>query len=289
MFFGAMNFPLKDLEEEIRAVASLGFDFLELAMDAPEGLPSSIWERSNRLQRVLKECSLGLVAHLPTFVWPADLTPRIRKASLEECLEGLELASYLEAHCVVLHPGSFFGLGNLARDLSTQAALESLEALLEKASSLGLQVGVENMFPRGGWLVTPKDFAPVMNRFPNLGITLDVAHAFIGGGLQRIQEFLSSYPERILHVHLSDNWGERDDHLPIGAGRIPFSKVVAALKDCQYAGWATLEVFSPDRDYLKISRRKLQRMWRDVSMKRKISKHTGGSGAKAPNLTGHVE
>lgn len=262
--YGAMNFPLKDLEEEIQAVSSLGFDFLELAMDAPQGLAALIWERRDRILGLLKECSLGLVAHLPTFVWPADLTPRIRKASLEECLEGLHLASCLEAHCVVLHPGSFLGLGVLAKDLSTQAALESLEALLEKASSLGLRVGLENMFPRGGWLVTPKDFHPVLERFPSLGITLDVAHAFIGGGLQRIQEFLISYPERILHVHLSDNWGERDEHLPIGAGRIPFSKVVAALKDCQYKGWATLEVFSPDRDYLRISRRKLQRMWREA-------------------------
>lgn len=265
MLFGAMSFPLKDLEEEIRAISSLGFDFLELALDAPKGLSALIWERRDRISELIKECSLGLVAHLPTFVWPADLTPRIRKASLEECLEGLHLASYLNAHCVVLHPGSFLGLGNLAMDLSTRAALESLEALVEKASSLGLQVGLENMFPRGGWLVTPRDFASVLKRFPSLGITLDVGHAFIGGGLQRIQEFLSTYPDRILHLHLSDNWGERDDHLPIGAGKLPFPEVAAALHECGYKGWATLEVFSPDRDYLRISRRKLQRMWREVA------------------------
>ncbi len=261
MFYGAMNFPLRDLEEEIQAFSSLGFDFLELAMDAPKGLPALIWEHRERILGLLKECSLGLVAHLPTFVWPADLTPRIRKASLEECLEGLRLASYLEAHCVVMHPGSFLGLGNLAKDLSTQAALESLDTLLKEAASLGLPVGLENMFPRGGWLVTAKDFAPVMERFPSLGITLDVAHAFIGGGLQRVQEFLNGYAERILHLHLSDNWGERDEHLPIGAGRVPYAKVVEALKACDYQGWATFEVFSPDRDYLRISRQKFQQMW----------------------------
>ncbi len=265
MLYGSMNFPLKELREEIRAISSLGFDFIELAMDAPQGLPGLLWEQREGILRLLQECSLGLVAHLPTFVWPADLTPRIRKASLEECLEGLDLASYLKARCVVLHPGSFLGLGNLARDLSTQAALGSLEALLEKASCLGLRVGLENMFPRGGWLVTPKDFAPILKRFPGLGITLDVGHAFIGGGLKRILEFLDTYPQRILHLHLSDNWGERDDHLPIGAGRIPFPQVVKAIKECGYRGWATLEVFSPDRDYLKLSRRKFKSMWRKAA------------------------
>ena len=261
LLFGAMNSPLRDLEEEIRAIASLGFDFLEMALDAPGGLPSQIWGRKEKIQGLLRECALELVVHLPTFVWPADLTPRIRKASVEECLEAMEMAAQFQARCLVLHPGSFLGLGNVARDLSRKAALESLETLLERASGLGLRVGLENMFPRGGWLVTPEDFAFVMERFPGLGITLDVGHAFIGGGLRRAVGFLESFPERILHLHVSDNWGERDDHLPIGAGRVPYAKVVEALKACDYQGWVTFEVFSPDRDYLRISREKFQQMW----------------------------
>ncbi len=268
MLLGAMNYPIKDLEEEIRAIAALGFDFLEMALDAPQALPALIWERKDRILGLLGDCSMGLVVHLPTFVWPGDLTPRIRKASLEETLEGLNLASHLKARCVVLHPGSFMGLGNVARDLSIRAALESLETLLEKASSLGIPVGLENMFPKGGWLVTPGDFDPVLEKFPDLGITLDVAHAFIGGGFPRIHDFITAYGEKILHVHISDNWGERDDHLPIGAGRIPFVKVAAALKESGYRGWATLEVFATDRDYLRISRLKFRRMWRQAASAR---------------------
>lgn len=185
MRFGAMNFPLRDLEEEIQAMASLGFDFLELAMDAPGGLPAALMSRQGRIQELLSGCGLGLVAHLPTFVWPADLTPRIRKASLEESLEALDLACALGAHCAVLHPGSFFGMGALARDTSRRVALETLEAILVRAESLGIPVGLENMFPRGGWLVTAQDFVSVLDRFPQLGITLDVGHACIRGGVER--------------------------------------------------------------------------------------------------------
>jgi hypothetical protein len=38
-----MNNPLKSLAEEVERVASLGFDYLELCMDAPE---ASIFKKS---------------------------------------------------------------------------------------------------------------------------------------------------------------------------------------------------------------------------------------------------
>jgi len=35
MHYGAMNFPVLPVLEEIDAIAGMGFDYLELAMDAP--------------------------------------------------------------------------------------------------------------------------------------------------------------------------------------------------------------------------------------------------------------
>jgi hypothetical protein len=36
MLYGGMNFPIKPVLEEIEAIAELGFDYLELAMDPPQ-------------------------------------------------------------------------------------------------------------------------------------------------------------------------------------------------------------------------------------------------------------
>jgi sugar phosphate isomerase/epimerase len=60
---------------------------------------------------------------------------------------------------------------------------------------------------------------------------------------------------------VSDNYGKEDQHLPIGAGIIDFSKVVKALKGIGYNDTMTLEVFSRDRDYLKMSKKKMEEMW----------------------------
>jgi len=56
---------------------------------------------------------------------------------------------------------------------------------------------------------------------------------------------------------VSDHFGKEDQHLPIGAGIIDFSKVVKALKGIGYNDTITLEVFSRDRDYLKMSKKKV--------------------------------
>lgn len=260
-----MNFPVRDPCEEIPNLSSMGFHFLELTTDPPEGLPTRLLAKKSKLTKVLSDHGMELVVHLPTFVWTADLTPRIRKASLDETLEALELARELGAKCVVLHPGVFVGLGVFLKKESETVALESLDVIVERASTLGLKVGLENMFPKAGWLVTPQEFIPVMDRFPSLGLTLDVAHAFIRGGLERILGFIKVLGQRLVHLHISDNWGERDDHLPIGAGRVPYREVIRALRELDYQGWATLEIFSPDREYLEVSLRKFKKMWEEAS------------------------
>ena len=42
MQFGAINFPIRPLIDEIRSIAALGFDYIELAMDSPEASPDML-------------------------------------------------------------------------------------------------------------------------------------------------------------------------------------------------------------------------------------------------------
>jgi len=57
---------------------------------------------------------------------------------------------------------------------------------------------------------------------------------------------------------------KEDSHLPIGAGIIDFERIMRELKEARYDETITLEVFSRDRDYLRISKEKIKRMWEDL-------------------------
>ena len=262
MQYGAMNFPVSPVIQELEVISKLGFDYLELTMDPPQAHYKVIRQQKDDLLRALDDRKMGIVCHLPTFVSTADLTNSLREASLKEVLGSLEVAADLNAVKVVLHPSHIGGIGVYVKDLAGQYAMKSLEAIIEKADHLEICLCIENMFPSSNSLVDPEDFDEIFRRFPTLKLTLDTGHANIESrGVWKNIDFIERFYDRIGHVHVSDNFGRDDNHLPIGTGNIDFPKIVKALKRVRYDETITLEVFTRDRDYLRISREKLAAMF----------------------------
>ena len=255
MKYGAMNFPIKPVVDELKDIAALGFDYLELTLDPPRAHYSTIRQQKRSIQSFLASQSMDVICHLPTFVSTADLTDSIREASLLEMFNSLEVAAELGSRKVVLHPGHIGGLGIYVEEIALAHANNSLAAIIDHAQTLGLSVCLENMFPKCRAYIKPADFVGILGRFPDLKLTLDTGHANIGNpGGRRILEFIEKFGHRIGHLHMSDNLGQRDDHLPLGSGTINFSKIARAIKNCGYDDTATLEIFSEDRQELVQSR-----------------------------------
>ena len=265
MLYGAMNFPVKPVLEELESLAELGFDFMELAMDPPAAHYTAVRDQKAELLAALHRHNMQLVCHLPTFVSLADLTDSIRQASIAEVLKALETAASLAVEKVVAHPAAISGMGVFVPELARQHAFESLAVLASKATELGISLCIENMFPRCRFGVDVVEFGDIFNRFPTLKLTLDTGHANIGSPRgKRIETFVETFADRIGHIHVSDNFGKEDNHLPIGSGNIQFTKIVAALKKTGYNGTVTFEVFTPDREYLRLSRDKFDQIWCSV-------------------------
>jgi sugar phosphate isomerase/epimerase len=208
---------------------------------------------------------MGLICHLPCFVYTADLTESIRRASLNEVLNSLEVASELSIQKAVLHPGIIIGLGVFIMEESLKYALNSLEVIVAKADELGINLCLENMFPRYQSFFEPESFVDIFKKYPNLKLTLDTGHANIDNqDGRRTLNFIKQLGHRIGHVHISDNLGKRDDHLPIGEGNIDFPKIIKALKKSGYNDTVTLEVFAEDRRKLRSSRERFAALYADI-------------------------
>ena len=262
MRYGAMNFPVTPVENELDTIASLGFDYLELTMDPPAAHHSTIRKERKKILSALRGYGMALVCHMPTFVSLADLSESIRMASLSEVMLSLETAASLGTEKIVVHPAYFSGMGAFVPEMARSLAMESLAAIASKATELELILCVENMFPRTQFCVDVDDFKDVFQRFPELKLTLDTGHANIGSPRgKRIIQLIEAFGDRIGHVHVSDNFGKEDNHLPIGSGRIKFSKIIKALKETGYDDTVTIEVFTPDREYLRLSRQRFEKIW----------------------------
>ncbi len=261
MRFGAMNFPVRPVLEELDTFGALQMDYLELAMDSPMAHHSRIASQKGAIQTALDRWEMGLVCHLPTFVYIAHLTESIRLASIQEVLGALETASDLGAEKVVAHPGYIDGMAVHVPDYALNLAMEALEKIWLRSRQLGLSLCIENMFPRVGPFVEPDDFEPIFAAFPDMKLVLDTGHANIGDKAgRRVLDFIRRFGKRLGHLHVSDNNGRLDEHLPVGHGNIGFTAVARALEQVGYDGTLTLEIFAQDRMELVASRKKLEKI-----------------------------
>ncbi len=261
MKYGAMNLPTRPILEEIEAIGKLRFDYIELTIDAPESTPEKILKQQDDIRDLLSSCRMEVVGHLPTFISIADLYESIRQVSIEENFKALEAGVAIGIKKFVIHPPTIRGLGRQVKDKAKKYGEKSLEAIINKANELKVILCIENMFPETGGPVDPNEFDAFFSKHPELRFTLDVAHAHIGTKKNRSSAFIKRFAGKLLHLHISDNYGRDDAHLPIGAGMIFFWRIFKELKMIGYNETMTLEVFSRDRDYLKISRDKIRQMW----------------------------
>lgn len=255
MRFGAMNFPVVPILEEIEIIGRLNFDFLELAMDPPQAHAQKVRQHKKQIIRALTRMDMGLLCHLPTFVYTAHLSDAIRRASVDEVIISLETAVDLGAEKIVVHPGYIDGLAVHVQDYALSLAMESLEAIYNRSVDLGIPLCVENMFPRVGPYVEPDDFDCIFQAFPDLKLVLDTGHANIGDPSgRRVLAFITRFADRLEHLHVSDNSGQMDEHLPLGRGCFDFESLALALRQVKYDKTVTMEIFGEDRSMLVNSR-----------------------------------
>ena len=119
---------------------------------------------------------------------------------------------------------------NYNSELSLEAQLKSakvlLNALCDKLSSNKINLNIENHYE-----IKPDDLVDLMHKIgsPCLGMCWDVGHSNAFGKVS-MEEWLDRYPLGSLkEIHLADNEGDDDTHLPLGEGNIDFEKFFALL------------------------------------------------------------
>jgi sugar phosphate isomerase/epimerase len=260
---GAMNYPKENLLEQMESIASMGFDFIDLTIEAPKATPEIISRNFRKIKSLLSKNKMFLTGHAAWFFEISHPYEGIRKAVVKEIGKALGVAGKLGIKKLTVHPHTTPGIyGRLLSKRLLEINIKSFREIAEIAEPLGISIMAENN--PSGVFSRPDDFRFLFRKVPEVKFHLDVGHAFVAGGQKGISEFARAFRKRLIHVHVHDNWGQVDEHLPVGAGSIDFRKALAAIKGAGYNDTFTLEIHSPDNDYLKISRDKLLKIWKSV-------------------------
>lgn len=158
-----------------------------------------------------------------------SLNQRMREAALQELIAGLGAAHRMGMDPYTVHPGFMTPLGFVSQDKVREVVRHSLRRLEKVSLDLGVRVAVENMprFPFS-MATTPPDLVHLIEGL-EVGICLDIGHANTMGLLP---DFLR-LRDRVINVHIHDNVGEMDQHLPIGKGTVDFKAALRGLTGYQ--------------------------------------------------------
>lgn len=258
--FGVLSNPANDIIKEIKSAHRNRFDFIEIGIEPPMGDPEILMSRKNAILSELKKDRLFALGHT---AWWCDLgspIEELRRVWIEEAKSYVDTANVLGIRLLNFHAhfsGMFMKIGKFKKQVLDNM-IDSLEEIMGYAKPYGIQIILENI-PRKEMSI--KDFRYVMNQLPGLGMHLDIAHAFVAGGIKMVSQFINTFGDSIIHIHMSDNHGKDDEHLAIGKGNIDYERVVAELKKTGYDKTITFEVFFGGKKAVVDSRKRIEKIW----------------------------
>lgn len=261
MLLGAMNHPAKDVVAEIAWIAHHGFDFVDLTLEPPAADPRTLDVPS--VVDSLEQFQLPAVIHTAYYLAYATPFSSVRRACLEEFQIALEVAVQLQARVMTVHfsrPPRFFSEEDVIRWHK-----EVLGPLCEKAETRRITLALEHSpFPQCRQIDI---LERLFEELPTLRFHLDSGHAQLEPVGDRWSEYLDRLGRYLVHVHLSENDGAHDQHLPpdgVPGQSLNWPVRLSQLKALPYDGTITLEVFSPASEYLLTARDLVRRWWNDL-------------------------
>lgn len=259
MLVGAMNHPHEDPLDEMAWMAQMGLDFIDLTLEPPGAASWNVDVKAIRDE--LRRLKMPAVGHTPHYLPLANPIDEIREGAVEELKRCIQIFEAVGVEWMNVHPDDRAPMHD--RNYIIKRNIESLKEVLPEARKRGVGVMLENM---PGSFNSVSQMGAILDPLPELGLHLDIGHCYLRTTHQTTEDLLEKYGKRLRHVHLHDNKGGYADlHLPLGTGLVDYPFHVRTLQDLGYDGTITLEVFSPDREFLAMSARLLREAWEAVA------------------------
>ena len=178
----------------------------------------------------IRDAGLRPTAHGPFLdLSPGAMDPAVLDLTRNRLHHALELAAVCGAEHIVLHHGWEEWRHGFNREEWRENSLATWRETARRARDLGVRVVLENVFE-----ARPQDLEPMLSALAGdgVGFCFDIGHANVFGRAD-ILEWLEVLSPHLQALHLHDNHGDQDDHLPIGYGTIDFQSFFKWLADHQ--------------------------------------------------------
>lgn len=247
-----LNYSFEDAAKRIGAA---GYAGIEIMADVPHAWPAYLLPDTKRqIIKHIKDNGLqisnvnafmmnAINDHRQKYWHPSWIEPYqpYRQVRIDHTRRALDMAKELGAPCITTEPGGTLEPGQ-SWDSALEMFCESLKPVADHAQAIGIPLLVE---PEPGLLIETTahylQFASVFNH-PGIGLNFDIGHMYCvkDDPAQSVRQLA----KHIRHVHLEDIAATRvHHHMVPGQGAIDFPPIIQALRDINYQGWITIELY----------------------------------------------
>lgn len=191
----------------------------------------------------LQEAGLRVTIHAPFLdLRPGAIDPQIRRVTVTRIGDVLDLAGFFRPRSIVCHAAFDERYYPSGEEQWLRNSEETLQSFLPQAEALQCPLCVENVYE-----TEPTILRKLLDRVnsPYLRFCFDTGHhnVFAAAPVGFWIDMMSPY---LAQLHIHDNQGVHDQHLPPGEGNFPFSDLFAMLRSRKLAPIVTLETHSID-------------------------------------------
>ena len=232
-----INIPLRLLHEKYlstiikeRINPEIGFNYFVLDHFKRKDL--------KKIANAIIEAGLTITMHAPFMdLRPGAIDPKIRQLSIDRFKQFFEIVPYFQPDIVVCH-ASFdekYYVGCMKR--WTENSIDTWQQFLPLAREMNTIITLENVYEN-----SPHSLALLLDslKSPYIHFCFDTGH-FNAFSKASLKEWIDRLGPSLKQIHLHDNKGFADEHLPVGDGNFPFYELFKILEDQSIDPVITLE------------------------------------------------
>ncbi len=243
-------FPGGGLQHGLKLANKLDIESIEIILDAPHFPPNPTDLEIKEVRESIKDFDFDVRAH--GRFWdlnPVSLYQEMRGLTLKQTEKSIELCEKLGGDVITIHPGRTWFRENKKWFRKCEDWFEDyLKKISEYGQERGVKISIETGSHGADYPKEPSLLKEYVEKNDNLGVTLDIGHMNILANKRNkesgvwISEIVESLGKNLFNVHIHDNDGLTDGHLPPGQGNINFKFILESLKK-EYDGPLILELW----------------------------------------------
>lgn len=254
--FSTNAYTRHSLLHALEGIKRAGFAGVEILADVPHAYPTQIDDALTRtvvdaldrlnlaVSNINCNCSFGYWKDAPpeAYFEPGLISPNPKHRADRSAmiLRTLQFAKDIGARNISITSGRM--LGGMPPDKAARQFAESIKPILDRAETLGIDVGIEcepGLFLE--YVAELRDWIQRLNS-PRFGANLDIGHSQVMG--ESIAYEVEMLKGRIWNLHVEDIPGRKHYHMIPGEGTLDWDALKSALQKIHYDRFLTVELYT---------------------------------------------